>query len=60
MQVGERLKRTGVQLIAVTNPFQTSLGDIVERNEVVVARHAMYRLYTDLFQSCKEVLTHIS
>jgi hypothetical protein len=47
---------TGVQLVAVANPLQASLGNIVEGNEVIVSRHAMDGLDTNLLESLEKVL----
>jgi hypothetical protein len=53
-------RHTGIQLIAVTNPFQANLGNVVECNEIVVSRHTVDGLDADLLKSSKEVLTSLA
>lgn len=51
------VKHTSIKLIAVSYPSQANLWDVVERDEIIIARDTMNRLDAYLLQSSKEVLT---
>ena len=51
---------TGIELIAVANPVHAHLGDVVESDQVVVARHAMDGLDAGLVESGEQILWKVS
>jgi len=40
--------------------LKSSLGQIVQSDEVVIARHAVYGTYSKLMQSAEEILSYIN
>lgn len=50
---------TGIELIAVTNPHQVTLGHIVKQREVEVAGNAMDGANANLMKAAEEVFTNV-
>ena len=51
--------RTCIELIDASNPIQTRPGEIIEGDQVVVARDTMYRANAHFMESLKEVLRNV-
>jgi hypothetical protein len=56
------MSRTGVQLITIADPFQTTFGYVVQSDEVVISRHSVDRADSNFMQPAEQVLriAHVS
>lgn len=52
-------QRTSIELIAVADPVEIALGQVVQGSEIVVTGNAMDRTYADLMKTPEEVLGEI-
>jgi hypothetical protein len=50
---------TGIEFIAVSDPFETSLGQVIQRDQIVVTGDTMQRADSDLMKTPKQVLGDI-
>jgi hypothetical protein len=54
------MKLTGIELIYISNPFQTGLWNIIKGHEIVVPRNPVYRPHSDLVESGEEVFGDVN
>lgn len=54
------MKRTGIELIDIANPFQPGLWDVIKGHEIVVPRYPVYRTHSDLVESGEEVFGDVN
>jgi hypothetical protein len=48
--------RTCIELIAIPNPLQADLANVIEGDQVIVSRNAVDGLYSNFLQAPKEIL----
>lgn len=49
-------KRTGIEFSGIAHPFQSRLGNVVQRSEIEISRHSMDTADANFMEATEQIL----